>query len=299
LPERLNLLPTLFLFQLNPELLVAAALGALLFAWRDRRLLMQTLGGLVLHTFVTITYRAPQTVEYMMPAYLPLAILVGVAIAWLVSPFGLGAKGSIPSALASAVQSVPSQRRPEASKQPLAPYLRSISTLLATIFLLAGLRNGLDHGPSFFTLARDRSTRAEIESLLEQAPADALVLADWRWVTPLWYLQWVEGQRPDVEVRYVYPVPGQEYGDTWQERIEAAIGARPLLLTHFYDLPGYTLEPLGRGFKIHRRPHDTVSSGLSSLEGVFAHGGGEGRVRLLGYHLDRMHASPGQTVELT
>jgi hypothetical protein len=174
---------------------------------------------------------------------------------------------------------------------------------LAAAILVSALANGLDHGPSFFTLARDRSTRAATESILAHAPPEALILADWHWATPLWYLQWVEGQRPDVEVRYVYPVSGQEYGDTWKDRIEAVIGERPLLLTHFYHLPRYTLQPLGQGFWVHERPYNTSltelfgeGSDLTPREAVFA---GSGKIRLLGYRLDGSKPSPGQTVELT
>ena len=283
LPQRLALLPTLFRFQFNPALLGAAALGLLLLAWRERRLLTLLAGGLILHTCVSITYRAPQTVEYLMPAYLPLAILVGLATAWLLSPLVVWRR-----AIASA-----------ARDRGWAERLWPLATVLAAVVLLAGLLNGLDHGPSFFTLARDRSTRAAMESMLEQAPPEALILADWRWATPLWYLQWVEGQRPDVEVRYVYPDPvaGQEYGDTWRERIEAATGERPLLLTHAYDLPGYTLEPLGSGFWVHQRPHSATPTGMSPLDAVFA--GGESSIRLLGYRLSRVQVEPGQTLELT
>ncbi|MGD9100465.1 MAG: DUF2723 domain-containing protein, partial [Anaerolineae bacterium] len=269
LPPRLALLPTLFNFQFNPGLLLAAALGLLLLAWRDRKLLVLLAGGVALHTFVSITYRAPQTVEYLMPAYLPLSIIVGLVTASLLSP-------------------------------PLASRLSPFPTFLATAMLLAGLLNGLDHGPSFFILARDRSTRAAAASILEQAPPEALVLADWHWATPLWYLQWVEDQRPDVEVRYVYPVPGQEYGDTWRDRIEAADdGERPLLLTHAYDLPGYTLEPLGTGFWVHQRPYDATPTGLSPLEARFFHAADDSGLRLLGYRLNRLQPRPGQTLELT
>ncbi len=277
LPQRLMLLPTLFLFQFNPALLAAAALGLLLLVRRDLRLLMLLLGGLVLHTFVSITYRAPQTIEYLMPAYLPLAILVGVATAWL---------------LASRVLQVAPRI---ALTRRLAPFRVS----LAAGILLAGLVNGLDHGPSYYSLAHDRWTRTAMESILSQAPSEALILADWHWATPLWYLQWVEGYRPDVEVRYVFPVPGQEYGDTWADRIEAAIGERPLLLTHAYDLPGYTLEPLGQGFWIHQRPHLAAPTGLAPLDAVFFKGEEQGKVRLLGYRLSRGQANPGGTLELT
>ncbi|UCC64861.1 MAG: hypothetical protein JSV36_07415, partial [Anaerolineae bacterium] len=281
LPQRLILLPTLFLFQFNPLLLTAAALGLLLLAWRDRRLLGLMAGGLTLHTYVTITYRAPQTVEYLMPAYLPIAVLVGLAMAWLLSPllsrFAAGANTSSRVSLAT--------------------------TLLAAVILWASLNNGLQHAPSFFTLAQDRSTRVAMELILNQAPPDALILADWHWATPLWYLQRVEGQRPDVEVRYVFPVPGQQYRDTWRDRIETVIGQRPLLLTHAYEWPDYTLEPLGRGFAIHERPY-TVPSGtygqdldLAPQDTVFH--GKDGGVRLLGYRLSHWQPKPGQAIELT
>ncbi len=282
LAERLVLLPILFLFQFHPALLAAAALGLLVLAWRDWRLLVLLAGGLVLHTFITITYRAPQTVEYLMPAYLPIAILVGLTTAWLLS-----------SLLPRFVSSAPRPRR-----AVLVTVAVSVATLLAAAILLAGLVNGTAHGPSFFTLARDRSTREAMEPILDQAPPGALILADWHWATPLWYLQWVEGQRSDVEVRYVWPIPGQEYSDTWRDRIAENIGERPLLLTHFYDMPDYTSEPLGQGFWIHQRPHQAVPTGFAPLDALFTRGEGEGGVRLIGYHLSRPQASPGQALEL-
>jgi 4-amino-4-deoxy-L-arabinose transferase-like glycosyltransferase len=268
LPSRLALLPTLFSFQFNLLLLLAAALALPLLAWRDRRLLALLAGGLVLHTFVSITYRAPQTVEYLMPAYLPLAILAGLLTAYLIS-----------SSLAYRFSPLP--------------------TFLVAFVLLGGLSNGFEHAPSFFTLSDDRSTRAAAESILEQAPQDALVLADWHWATPLWYVQWVEGQRPDVEVHYVYPVPNQEYSDTWRERIEAADDQRPLLLTHAYELADYTLEPVGAGFWLHPRPYSDTLTALSPLEAAFYDSASQSGLRLLGYRVNRLQPRPGQTLELT
>ena len=52
--------------------------------------------------------------------------------------------------------------------------------------------------PAYRALAQDESTRTYAESLLRDAPPNALVLANWHWITPLWYLREVEGQRPDV-----------------------------------------------------------------------------------------------------
>ncbi|HEY68865.1 MAG TPA: DUF2723 domain-containing protein, partial [Thermoflexia bacterium] len=79
--DRLVLLPTLLRFQFNPVLLLAAFLGTVLLLWRDRRLALLLVGSFLVHTAVTLTYRAPQTVEYEMPAYVSLALLAAV-------PFG-------------------------------------------------------------------------------------------------------------------------------------------------------------------------------------------------------------------
>ena len=71
-------------------LLVAAAAGLVLMVWRDWRLFTLLAGSLVLHTFVTITYRAPQTVEYLMPGgYPPVAIAAGLAPVLVGSAIGI------------------------------------------------------------------------------------------------------------------------------------------------------------------------------------------------------------------
>ena len=149
-------------------------------------------GSPVAHTFVTVTYRAPQTVEYLMPAYLPVA----------------AAAGLLPALL---------------------PHSRA-ATLLCSLILVAGLLNGWSHVPSFFELAQDRTARETVEPLLDTAPSGALLLADWRWVMPLRYLREVEGQRPDVELQYVWPVAGEDYRDVWLERVQDAGPERPILV---------------------------------------------------------------------
>jgi len=286
LPHRLALVPTLFLFQFNIVLLVAASLGLLMLLWRDWRLFVLLVGSLAVQTFVTITYRAPQTVEYLMPAYLPIAIAVGL----------------LPSLFAK-------QRPPGRGRSPTEPQVRPLpcSSVVCSLALLAALFNGWAHAPSFIELAGDYTARQTAAPLLEQAPAGALVLADWRWATPLWYLQLVEGARPDVEVRYVYPVAGEEYWETWlrhvQEEKEAAPD-RPLLLTHFYEFPGFTAEPWGPGFLVRSRPATEPAGYLEPVEVTFGD-----QVRLVGYDLASITASgtgwgrgqfqSGQTAEFT
>ena len=264
LPHRVALLPTLFPFQFNAVLLVGAAAGLAGLLWHNRRLFLLLAGSLTVQAFVTITYRAPQTVEYLMPAYLPIAIAVGLLPATL---YGRGLVAASPIRFFA-------------------------SCLVAAILLWAGLFNGYAHAPSFGELADDHLTRETVEPLLAQAPVDALILADLRWAMPLRYLWQVEGRRPDVEVQYVYPIPGEEYRDTWLQRVRNAGTGVPLLLTHFYEFSGYTTEPLEAGFLLQTRPATEPAAPLVPSNVIFGD-----QVRLIGYELTQEQFHPGQVVE--
>ncbi len=254
-PHRLALLPTLLAFQFNGLLLALALLGLLTVLRRDRRLFLLLAGSFLLHTYITLTYRAPQTVEYLMPAYLPVALSVGLL------PAGRG--------------------NPK------------IHPFLAALAVWAGFLNLQGH-IGIAELGADISTRRTVQPLLEAAPPNAVILADWHWATPLWYLQQVEGRRPDVRVEYVYPVVGEDYGATWLRRVEEGRDDRPLLLTHFYDFPGYSAEPVGEGFRLHKRPALRVTAPLSPAEIPFS-----GGIQLLGYRLPSPPFRAGQPLEVT
>lgn len=273
LPHRLTLLPTLFTFQFNALLLVAVLLTLLALLRRDRRLFLLLAGSLALHTFVAITYRAPQTVEYLMPAYPPLAVAVGLLPVFLphfhpLIPF--------PSPLAKG--------RGHGDR---------VRSALAALLVWAALLNGWAHGPSFFELARDRSTRQVAQAMLESAPQGARLLADWHWVTPLRYLQLAEGLRPDVELVEVYPVAGEDFRQTWRQRAAETPPEQPLLTMHAYTFEGMTTEPWQRGFRLHRRPLAEPTAPLTPAPAVF-----DGRVALLGFSLgaDELHA--GQVLQV-
>ncbi|NLE44482.1 MAG: DUF2723 domain-containing protein [Chloroflexi bacterium] len=266
LSHRLTLLPTLFSFQFNGLVLLAAVVGMVALLCRCWRLFVLVAGSIAVHTFVTVTYRAPQTVEYLMPAYLPIALSVAF----------------VPSAYTAAGRS-----------RWVVRGWRIAQELLVAATTCGALLNGHAHATSFLELAADRSTREAVLPLLEQSPADALILADWHWATPLWYLQHVEGRRPDVDVQYVYNVSGEEYWVTWERRIREAPMDRPLLLTHFYTFDGYTTEPWGYGFAIRPRPVTTPLTPLEPLDVVFGD-----RLRVLGYRVQPSDVSPGDVVEL-
>ncbi|MGC9399760.1 MAG: protein O-mannosyl-transferase family [Anaerolineae bacterium] len=257
---RLPLLNSLFGLQFPRWTLLGIGLAWFWLLRRRWRLAMGLLVSWLAHTFVTITYRAPQTVEYLMPAYVPMAVVFGLGTAevW---------------------------RR--ASARP-----RVAVRLVVTLLPLALLARIPLHLGDFMTLALDTSVRERVAPLLQQADTDALILADWRWATPLWVLQYSEGLGRDAEVAYVYPVEGKDYEQVWRERVEAA-GDRALYTTHAYDWPEWARAPVGGGYRLFRRPLTALPTelGYTPIEADL------GPVRLLGYRL-RGEARPGRPLEV-
>ncbi len=275
---RLPLLPALFHLQFPWLGLMGAAAGGALLLRRKARLVAALGLSLAVHTFVTLTYRAPQTVEYLMPAYLPLVLLAGMGAAEL----------------------------------PSTPLLRRKAVRGALLLLVAAFcwRAGTNWR-DIRLQADDAPLRARLEPLLREAPAEATILADWRWATPLWVLQQVEGLRPDVQVDYVYPVAGRDYESLWRERAEAAEGA--LFTTHRYDWEGWTFVPWGGGYRLYRRPltqspqapgFHPLEGGLEPLEGVAYRLDGAERpgttleIALLWRRVAEAEAAPSFTVRL-
>jgi hypothetical protein len=260
LPARLALLPTLFPFQMNSALLAAALVGAILLMWRDWRAGIMLVGGFLLHTFIAITYRAPQTVEYELPAYVVLAMMIG---------YGVGQISNVKFEVAAAG------------------------------VIVAGLANGAVRAPSFIALASDRSTREYVEPILRDAPSGAIILSDWHYATPMWYLQQVEGLRRDeVEVRYVFPVGGQEWSQVWRGLIEENIARRPVIVTHYWGLQyatlPYTFEPFGQAWLVRAAPSFDAPRDLARLTIDL-----EDKVRLRGCSLSLTRTAPGRPLEVT
>lgn len=79
----------------------------------------------------------------------------------------------------------------------LRPWIRL--GLWALAFLLCGTK-GFLHFPEL-DAHRDWEAADYGRNLLESVPPGSRIVADWWLVGPLWYARWVEGRRPDVEVR--------------------------------------------------------------------------------------------------
>ena len=136
------------------------------------------------------------------------------------------------------------------------PLPRLQPTVLAACLLPAAL-NVVHAAPSFVALSHNREIRATSEATLRDAPPSSTILADWYWITPLRYLQVVEGLRPDVELEYVVPSDIERYERTWRRRLVDAFSRGPVIVTNYYDsyagLP-FTLAPFHEGFVATSEP---------------------------------------------
>lgn len=249
LPDRLSILLNIFLFQFNSALLILFALGLVLFFRHDWRLAAALTLAFAVHCFIAITYRAPQTVEYLLPAYV---ILVVAAVAGL-----------------SNAQFTKLNSQPH--------FTFRVLRLAPQVLLLVGsLYVVFRNFPAYLALSLDRSTRDYAESALQSAPPNAVILSAWHYATPMWYLQQIEGLRPDVTVEYVFP-QGASLAQNWVARINANAASRPTLITNFYPQEfaglGYRFPPVGLLWQAMPDPLGASDFGFNPDDG-YPHEGG-------------------------
>ncbi len=245
--------------------LVLGVMALALGLWAGRRRWRWGLlwGGVaVVNAFAAITYRAPQTVEYLLPAYVALALGLGLGLGEL-----LQARACWP-----------------------------MPALVGGLVACLALSQGLQAYPSFRALHLDSSGREQAVEFLQDAPAGALILSNWHQATPLWYLQEVEGLRPDVTVTYVYPEGSTPNWEVWARRIGEAVVERPVLVTNrfaeFDGLP-YRLVAQGLGWRVEAPGERSVPSGLAGTPEALGD-----VVEFLGVRVESRAVSPGQAVEL-
>lgn len=221
LPDRLRLGWDILAWQFNPLAGLVMLAGAVRLARRAGPLFITVLTAGLAHTFIALTYRAPQTVEYLLPAY---AMLAGLTAPALAGDAGL--------------------RR------------RLAGLMLAGLAVGAQFTAT---APSMQALRADTTTRAYLREVLEAAPPHALILANWHWATPLWYAQ-SQGARPDVTVRYVFP-RAEPLGQTWLNAIAEGLPARPVLVTQWYPdfaASGWHFVPHGPAWQALAEPLRTA-----------------------------------------
>ena len=264
--QRLLVMGNVMTFQFADWLLAGMIFGLLLMLWRDRLLALLLGGSFAIHLFITATYRAPQTVEYMLPAYIPAVICLGYGIGFLVS--------------------FTFKRR----------WVTAVAYTLAALLLITAVRQTIAHYPSYTTLSQF-TLRDTLQPLLTEAPADSIILADWHFATPLWYLQEVEGQRPDVDVEFVYPRTA-DYGADWATRIQEELdNGRSVISTHYDEIAYATLPPaesVGDAFLFRQEPRTTLPDTFTPLNLVLGD-----TIEVFGYELGKTAVEIGQETTLT
>ncbi|MFN2187741.1 MAG: protein O-mannosyl-transferase family, partial [Candidatus Promineifilaceae bacterium] len=243
--ERLKVMGNILGFQFEPLLLVAVAVGFVMLLWRNRKIAFLLGGAALIMILITAVYRAPQSVEYMMPAYVPLAIILGCAV-------GYGAAYI--------------KRASDGSRTSEAAWLAAIAV---GIVAFSAIAQGFDRFPSYSFLSKSLDTREVAQGILDQSPEGALILADWHWSTPLSYLQEVENKREDLHIEFVYPTD-ENYGDTWARRIREGLKTgRAVVSTHF-DADAFSslpvAYPLDDSFLYGAGPVTELPDGFSKLD---------------------------------
>jgi hypothetical protein len=211
--DRLALTPTLLQFQFSAPVLVLMALAAVTVLWRERALGFTLLAAFALHLFITLTYRAPQTVEYAMPCWVIACVVLGRGLMRLeIRDWRLKFIPNLQS-----------------------PISNLLYLFLCFFVFIFPLRDALARYPSFVQLGQDRSTRANAEAVLRYTNQNEAVFSQWHQATPMWALQEVERLRPDVRVNYVYPQGAEPYETTFAKRAAESAKHGNTYVTSFYE----------------------------------------------------------------
>ncbi len=253
--QRLLIIGNVLTFQFGTLVLIGMGFGLVILLWRDRRAAWLLGGSFAAYALVAATYRAPQTVEYMMPAYIAAALLLAAAV------------GHLPAIGA---------RLGDAGKAAVA--------LAVAFMLMSAFGQGFANGSAAGKNHEATSARDYALTLLDGAPENSVILSHWHWATPLWYLQEVEGLRPDVAVRFVFP-EGESYEATWERRTRAELTAgRPVITTWVPVSPLPELpvpEPIGEALIYPLVPREALTIGFVPISFTLAD-----KIELVGYHVE-------------
>ena len=254
--QRLRIMGNVLSFQFDAVILAGMLVGMLILFAKDKALAWLLGGVFAVFTLVAATYRAPQTVEYMIPAYLAAVLLLGYGLKSL--PEVLGRIGIVGPAIFSL-------------------YMAVVIVVVVSQSVVNRTASGIEH--------EGLTVREYAVPLLQAAPEGSMLLAHWHWATPLWYLQEVEGLRPDVDVEFVFP-EGDSYDATWERRARDAFATgRPVITTwvptaQLADMP--IPEPLGEALLYPQEPRLSLPHGYT--EGELSLGDS---VRVIGYRVEQ------------
>jgi hypothetical protein len=287
--DRLALLPTLLHFQFGVPLLALMGLATIVLVVRQRVLGLAWLIAFVLHLFITITYRAPQTVEYALPS-------------WVIACAALGA-GMVTLAT-----------RDAGRKTWLVRLASCVLVVLAGVFAMG---DGLMRWPSYVALAQNHTARDRAEGLLRYAQPGSVILAQWHQVTPMWALQDVEGRQRDISVEYVFPRGAQPYAESFATRAKETSASQITYAASLYEreltaqglqafplsnTPGWRIAPRfnfpTRTYPSARFDNRIVISGLFALKNIVVETGQSLQVDMWWYRVSGRQDGDSITVRI-
>jgi Protein O-mannosyl-transferase TMEM260-like len=271
LADRLASVVRLFVAETSWAVLGLGLVGLIWSARRSRSLL--ALMGLAFLTIIAfnLSYRIGDIFVFYIPAYL-------VWILW--EALGVVGAGALMSRAVA-------QRGPQA---------RAAVLLAPCVLALAVPAWSLVQHYSALDRSADRRARATWQAILaEPIPSNAVLVSNDRdEMVPLWYLQYVEGMRPDLTGLFPLIQPTSEWADVGQVISTALRSERPVLLIK--EMPGletrYQIEPadlLARvtGLAVQKPPHNPRNVDFG------------GAIRLTGYDLAPARLRGGDTIQVT
>jgi len=282
-PERYLILGRLILEQYS---WVGLALGLLGLAWllaKRRKETILLLVAYVAYFIYGVNYYVPDVSAFIIPAHLIFALWIGVGLHGLLQVTGCR------SQVAGHKSQVASRRSQEAQTllpRSLAPLLLcSLAALLPLSLLWTNLPQ-VDMSHQGWEAYR----WGQYVLGLDVAPG-AAILADSEKIAPLYYLQRVEGIRPDLDII----VMGDEAG--YRQQLETRLGqGQPVYLARY--LPGlegrFHLRSLGPLVEVSTTPltqAPPIEHPLSTNFGPI--------IRLLGYNADSLTIEPPGYLRLT
>ena len=125
----------------------------------------------------------------------------------------------------------------------------------------------------------------------------AVLLCDWDHITPLWYYDFVEGRKPNVEAKFV---PAGT-ANPWLELVEANLGQGPVYLSGYRRSVAerYRLLPVGTFYKVLPELMAEPPPMQYPLDATVEDVPTDWPIAILGYDLDREVARVGETLHLT
>ncbi len=181
---------------------------------------------------LAIVYRAPQTVEYLMPAYVAIAILAsasaGALVEWIetwtarIADWDRAANGLAKNSSTSAFS------RLFVGVVVIAVFARAVFAGLpgAAHEAVSRIDPIIDRTLAVATCASDATG-----SSTQTSARPTTILAAWHWATPLWL---AADKDSTNDIRYVAPdwETGDSIGVTWQKQLDLSAANGPVILTN-------------------------------------------------------------------